>query len=42
MKGLKKLVDNLTKAGSFERSLVRHHSKAFEENSKEFKFTFLV
>jgi hypothetical protein len=42
MKALKKLVDKLTKAGSYEKSLVHHHSRPFEETTKEFKFTFLV
>lgn len=42
MKQLKKTVDNLTKAGSYEKSLVHHHSKPLEETIKEFKFTFLV
>lgn len=42
MKQLKKTADNLTKAGSYEKSLVHQSSKPFEDNTKEFKFTFLV
>lgn len=34
MKTLKKGVDNLTKAGSYEKSLVQHNSKPFEDNTK--------
>lgn len=43
MKDLKKVVDNLTKTGSYEKSLVQNNMRsAFEDNTKEFKFTFLV
>ena len=34
MKQLKKTADNLTKAGSYEKSLVHHNSKPFEDNTK--------